>query len=108
MTSILTRLFKGLAGKSDGDDGQRAGGDRAEAYAGFLIHPAPEREGQQWRIAGVITEHRDEGDRERTFTRADTFATHEEAVTSSVRKAKQIIDERGAQLFADGAATGRA
>ncbi len=107
MASIVSRVFRNLTGQSGRGDKQRAGSDAAETYEGCLIHPAPEREGQQWRIAGAIVQPRDDGDRERTFTRADTFATHEDAVTHSVRKAKQIIDERGAKLFADGAAIDR-
>lgn len=108
MASFVSRILKGLTGQSGGEEQRPAGSDEPVAYEGLLIHPAPEREGQQWRIAGTITLQREDGDWERTFTRADTFATHEEAVTNSVRKGKQIIDERGSNLFADGEATGRA
>lgn len=108
MASFVSRILKGLTGQSGGEEKRPAGSDEPVSYEGLFIHPAPEREGQQWRIAGTIIQRREDGDWERTFTRADTFATHEEAVTNSVRKAKQIIDERGSKLFADGEATGRA
>ena len=107
MASFVSRLLKGLAGGSSAGDGPAERGE-AVAYKDLVIHPAPEREGQQWRIVGVIVKQRGEGELERAFTRADTVATREEAETLSTLKARQIIDERGADLFADGKATGRA
>ena len=44
----------------------------------------------------------------RSQARRDTFPSRDEAVEFSVRKAKQIIDEQGARLFADGEPSGRA
>ncbi|MBL4907637.1 MAG: hypothetical protein JKX94_09320 [Sneathiella sp.] len=38
----------------------------------------------------------------------DTFTSRDEAVKYTLQKAKQVIDQQGEQLFADGAATGRA
>ena len=80
----------------------------AVVYKELVIHPAPERDGNRWRVAGVIVKQSGNVEMERVFTRADTFATREEAEILSVQKARQIIDERGAALFADGKATGRA
>ena len=107
MASFVSRLLKGLAGGSSAGDGPAERGE-AVAYKDLVIHPAPEREGQQWRIAGVIVKQSGEGELERVFTRADTVPTREEAENLSILKARQIIDERGADLFADGKATGRA
>ena len=108
MASFVSRFLKSLTGQSGGEEKRPAGSDEAVTYKELLIHPVPEREGQQWRIAGTIIKQREDGDWERIFTRADTFTTHEDAVTHSVRKGKQIIDERGPRLFEDGKATGRA
>ena len=108
MASFVSRFFRSLAGQPGGEEKRPAGSDEAVTYKELVIHPAPEREGKQWRIAGAIIKQREDGDWERTFTRADTFTTHEDAVTNSVRKGKQIIDERGSALFDDGEATGRA
>lgn len=108
MASFVSRILKSLTGQSGDEEKRPSESDKTEAYKGLVIHPAPEREGQQWRIAGAIIQQCEDGDRERTFTRADTFSTREEAVTNSVRKGKQIIDERGLKLFDDGKATGRA
>ncbi len=108
MASIVSRFLKGLTGQSGDEEQRPSGSDKTVPYKGLVVHPAPEREGQQWRIAGAIKQQHEDGDRERTFTRADTFSTCEEAVANSVRKAKQIIDERGSSLFDDGNSTGRA
>ena len=108
MASFVSRFLKSLTGRSGGEEERPAGSEEGVAYKELVIHPAPEREGQQWRIAGTIIKQREEGDWERTFTRADTFTTHEDAVAHSVRKGKQIIDERGSRLFDDGKAAGRA
>ena len=107
MASFVSRLLKGLTGGSSAGESPAERGD-AVAYKELVIHPAPVREGQQWRIAGVIVKQSGEGELERAFTRADTIASREEAETLSVRKAQQIIDERGASLFADGKETGHA
>ncbi len=107
MASFVTRLLKGLSGGSSTGDGPAERGE-AVVYKELVIHPAPVREGNQWRVAGVIVKQSGNVEMERTFTRADTVATREEAEALSVRKARQIIDERGAALFGDGQATGRA
>ena len=53
-------------------------------YKELVVHPAPEREGNQWRIARVIIKQSGDVEMERTFTRAATVATREEAETLSV------------------------
>ena len=108
MASFVSRLLKGLTGGSSAGDGPAAGRGEAVAYKDLVIFPAPVREGQQWRVAGVILKQGGDGELERAFTRADTVATREEAETLSVSKARQIIDQRGADLFADGEPTGYA
>lgn len=106
MPSFVSRLLKSLSGGSSAGDRPAERGE-AVAYKELVIHPAPEREGNQWRGAGVIVKQSGNDEMERIFTRADTVATREEAESLSVRKARQIIDERGAALFGDGEATGR-
>ena len=107
MASLVSRFLKGLTGQSDGGAKSPAKRGEGVAYQEFVIHPAPEREGGQWRVAGVIVKTGGDADQERSFTRADTVASREEAETLSVNKGKQIVDERGSSLFADGKATGR-
>ena len=106
MASLVSRLLRGLSGGSSAGDGPAERGE-AVVYKELVIHPAPAREGNQWRVAGVIVKQSGSVESERVFTRADTVATREEAEALSVHKARQIIDERGVALFGDGKATGR-
>ena len=103
MASFLSRLF----GSGGGDQDQPAERGDPVTYEGLTIRPAPERSGDQWRLVGVIIKQDGERELERVFLRADTFPSREEAETFAIRKGKQIIDERGQKLFADGAETGR-
>lgn len=104
MASFLSKLF---GGGGDGDPGTPQKGEPV-SYEGLVIRAAPEKAGDQWRLAGVIIKSGDEGDLERFFLRADTFPSREEAESFAIRKGKQIIDEQGERLFADGKETGRA
>ena len=106
----MANLFSRIIGALTGNPAEATPPQRGEAvpYEGLTIHAAPVREENQWRMSGVIVQQGNDGDLERTFTRADTFSTREEAESSSIRKGKQIIDEQGANLFADGEAEGRA
>jgi len=104
MASFLSRLF---GGGGDGDGKAPRRGDPVE-YEGLVIQAAPEPAGDRWRLAGVIIKQDGAEALERVFIRADTFTSREEAETFAVRKGKQIIDEQGSRLFADGQAEGRA
>ena len=73
----------------------------AVEYQGFAIRPDPKREGSQWRMGGVISKEFEGVVKEHAFVRADTFGAKEDADSFSIVKAKQIIDERGDNLFGD-------
>ena len=105
MASFFSRLFGG--GSEESESGAATRGDPVN-YEGLVIQAAPERAGDQWRLAGVIIKPGDDGPLERSFLRADTFTSRDEAETYAIRKGKQIIDEQGARLFQDGEPTGRA
>ena len=106
MASFLSRLFGG--GSSSPSKSAGPTRDEPVEYKGYLIQAAPEQQDSQWRVAGVIRKAEGEPEMERIFQRADTFATRDDAAAFSITKAKQIIDQRGPDLFADGAASGRA
>ena len=80
-------------------------GGKAEArhetveYRGYLIRPAPQRQPSGWNTAGVITKEFPDGVKEQTFIRVDTHSSQDDAVSFSVIKAQQIIDEQGDRLF---------
>ena len=85
-------------GSPGGGEPEAKAGDPV-AYNGFIIHPAPQRNGGHWHIAGSIVSEDDPNGEVHEFIRADTFTDHGEAVTFTVRKAQQIIDERGKTLL---------
>lgn len=105
MASFLSRFFGGTSSAPEAASSKR---DEPVAYKGFLIHAAPEQQDGQWRVAAVISKAGPEGEMERILQRADSFATREDAAAFAVTKGKQVIDQRGEDLFADGAASGRA
>lgn len=105
MASFLSRLFGGGSDRSTEKTSERG---EPVAYEGYVIRAAPIPRDGQWLLAGVIIKQSDDAELERSFIRADTFTSREEAETFAVRKAKQIIDEQGERLFADGAASGTA
>ena len=99
MASFFSKFFGG------GGAAKRGG---PVPYQGLTIQAAPEPAGDRWRLAGVISKQGGDATLERSFMRADTFPSREEAESFAIRKGKQIIDEQGEKLFADGAPSGRA
>ncbi len=96
---MIGKLFSKLFG---GGQEEVAETPPATEYKGFSIQPTPKNTGTQWQVAGVIIREMADGQRrEESFIRADTCTSRDEAVEMIVRKAKQIIDERGARFLAD-------
>ncbi len=94
MSGFFKRLFGG-GGSSSG------GGKAAEpvAYNGYIIRAEPKQGDSHFNIAGTIVREDDPEGEVHRFIRADTYATVEDAITWSVRKAQQIIDEQGDRLI---------
>ena len=84
--SILKRLFGG---------GSAAAEPAAAAeteHKGFIIRATPFKEGGQFQTCGgVLKEHK--------FIRADRFAALEDAVSVSLSKGRQLVDEQGERIF---------
>jgi hypothetical protein len=95
LMDFLRRLVPG--GRS-GAGGEAAVGEPVD-YKGYSIRPAPERTGSGWNTAGTITKEFPDGVKEHRFVRVDTHSAREDAVSFSVTKAQQIIDEQGDRLF---------
>lgn len=94
MSTFFKKIFGGKGSE------EAAGSAReSETYKDCAITPTPMREGSQWRIAGTITKTVDGEMKERTFIRADLFASEDECASFTIRKAQQIIDQNPA-LFA--------
>lgn len=90
---FLGRLFGGSGGSAGG------GVLASESYEGFEIQAAPVSEANGWRVAGVISKTVDGEEKTHQFVRADTCADPESAASMTVRKARQLIDERGDGIF---------
>lgn len=97
MASFFSKLF----GRGDAAAPAKVA-EETEAYNDLLLVAAPIQEGGQYRLAGRI-EKRD-GDQVliRSFIRADVFASRDDTVASTFRKARQIADQHGTSLFNDG------
>lgn len=108
--ALMDTLKSLFGGKTDADNpaaNQSMAGRPEESveYKDCLISPTPIKEGNQYRTAGTISDRSSneaqasQATRETRFIRADNHSSREQAVEHCVTKAKQIIDERGANLF---------
>lgn len=71
-----------------------------EDYKGFTLRATPPlRKGQTWRVAGTVAKERDEAIRTHNFVRADTYTDRDDATAVSLRKGRQLVAERGDDLF---------
>ena len=93
LLSSLKSLFGGEGGR------QSAQVSDPIEYNGFQIEPAPERRDGGWNTAGIISKVVDGEPKEHRFIRVDTHSNLDEALSFSVTKAQQIIDEQGDDLF---------
>ncbi len=91
-------LFGSLKSLFGGGEGEEAVADKVD-YNGFSIQPAPERRDGGWNTAGLITKTVDGEEKEHRFIRVDTHSNRDDAVSFSITKAQQIIDEQGDRLF---------
>ena len=94
-------MFGFGGGDSTGSSG--GGKERMERIGEFAVYATPMKEGAQWRLAGRIESEAANGPMVRRFIRADLFSSQDDAIETTFRKAKQIIDQHGATLFGDGA-----
>lgn len=68
-------------------------------YKGFVIRAAPFQAEGQYQTAGSIQKEIAGETKTHDFIRADRHASYEDAVTFSLRKAQQIVDEQGDRVF---------
>lgn len=104
MASFLSSILSMFSGgtKSDTPSGIVT---EPQQHADCTIHASPMREGGQYRLAGRIEKVVNGETLVRTFIRADMFSSTEDAIDGTFRKARQIIDQHGPSLFADGEQT---
>ena len=94
--SFLKKLFGGGAGN---DNGGKAKAGATVEHEGYLITPAPQKEGGQYRLAGTISMEIDGETKTHQFIRADLFTSADECNEACIRKAKQVIKEQGTAIF---------
>ncbi len=90
--SSIKALF-GAAG-SVSDQGQSAA-ENSEDYLGFVITPAPIKNGSMYRVAATISKD----DRSHQLIRADEMSSRQSCIEISLRKAKEMIDQQGDNIF---------
>ena len=91
--SFWKRLFAG-----GGATREEPAGEPVE-YKGYSIVPAPFVEDGQYQTCGTISAEIGGETKQHRFIRADRFASRDDAVDVTIRKAKQMIDEQGDRLF---------
>jgi hypothetical protein len=94
LKTALRRLFGG-----GGEGRSREPSAPPVEYRGYRIRAAPYRTEGRYQTAGIIERDDPAGMKEHRFIRAETHETRDEAITFSIAKAKQIIDERGDRVF---------
>lgn len=92
--SFLKKLFGG-GSKSSGSSKPVAETD----YNGFHIASTPMDEGGQFRVCAMISKEVDGEAKAHKLIRADLCSTAQEASDIAMRKAQQMIDERGDGVF---------
>lgn len=93
MIKFLQRLLGGNPGPSEPEVAAR------EHYKGFDLSAAPIREGAAWRVAGSIVKDMEGVPKQHEFVRADTYPNRDDAIATSLQKARLLVDERGDGLF---------
>ena len=90
-------FWKKLFGGSGGSAVEPAG--EPVDYKGFSIRATPFSEGGQYQTCGVISKEIADEVKEHRFIRADRFASKDDAIETTLRKARQVIDEQGERIF---------
>src|ERR1700748_3527427 len=102
--SILSNIFSMFTGGAAPAGGnakaeQQGPSGQSQAYADCTIFATPQREGNQFRLAGRIERQVGTETLVRNFIRADVFTSVDDAVETTFRKGQQIIDQHGTSLF---------
>jgi hypothetical protein len=94
MTGFLKRLFGSAANENTPPVGKPD-----EVYKDVEVYAQPQKEGGQWRVAGLLKKLVEDRTVERRFMRADLLPDKEAAATAALGKARLIIDQNGASLW---------
>jgi hypothetical protein len=98
MASFLKTLWSQVTGGGGGEAGAPAESEAIE-YNGYRIIAAPFSDGGQYQTAGRIEKEIDGAVKEHRFIRAEKHPSRDDAVSFSVTKGKQIVDQQGDRMF---------
>ena len=96
---MFKKLFQSLTGSGSKKSPTAIAADPI-SYKDVTITATPLAEGGQFKTAGTISRVVDGVEKKTEFIRADNHSTADAAIEHSINKGKQIVDERGASLFA--------
>jgi hypothetical protein len=72
----------------------------AVEYKGYRIQPGPYRNNNgAYQTAGTIEKDTPDGVKRHEFVRADTYDSRDDAISFTISKAKQVIDQLGDRMF---------
>src|ERR1700694_2759757 len=94
----MASMFRGWFARLFGNAAAPPEEDPVE-YNGYRIRPTPFPRLGQYQTAGILEKELGGEVKAHRFARAETHASHEEAIAFSIAKAKQIIDEQAERLF---------
>ncbi|MEH6652517.1 MAG: HlyU family transcriptional regulator [Motiliproteus sp.] len=93
--SIFSTL-KSLFGAVDSDSAPSAAtAEDSVDYLDYQITPAPIKNGPMYRVAATISK----GDKSHQLIRADEMSCRQSCIEISLRKAKEMIDQQGDNIF---------
>jgi hypothetical protein len=92
----MASIFKTLASFFGGGPSAPAalGPEASVEYNGFVIRAEPYKEEGQYQTAGVIAKEIGGVMKEHRFVRADRYASLDDAITFTLAKGRQIVDEQ--------------
>ncbi|MGE3149412.1 MAG: HlyU family transcriptional regulator [Pseudorhodoplanes sp.] len=92
---LFSSLFSMFGGSASGGDGAADAKPLASVeHNGFTIHATPYKEGGQYQTCGIIAKEIGGVMKEHRFVRADRYADKDTAVTFTLDKGRQIVDEQ--------------
>ena len=96
---MILKFLRSLGGSGSAKEVAPQPADPVD-YEGYVIVATPRQVSGGWSTEGTISRAgAGDGERRCEFVRADTLPSREDAVTFTVRKARQIIDEQGERIF---------
>lgn len=92
-------FFRKLFGGGSRPAGQIESAGNPVDYKGYTIKPTPFQEDGQYQTCGLISKEIDGALKEHRLIRADRFPSLDDATETTLRKARQVIDEQGDRIF---------